>query len=101
MRDTQTRMAQVVRRAQLLRRERERKTLGALSAASAALTGCLIVLMAQFTEPGTAAVSGMYGSVLLREGVGGYALVGVVSFASAVAITLLCLWFKNRSRKGE
>ena len=38
------------------------------------------------------------GSSLLDANVGGYVLVGVLSFAAAVAITLLCIRQKNKDR---
>ena len=38
------------------------------------------------------------GTSLLDANVGGYVLVGVLSFAAAVAITLLCIRQKNKDR---
>lgn len=47
----------------------------------------------------------MYGSMVLSDNAGGYVLVGVISFVAAVALTLLCLKYRNRkkndSKKGQ
>ena len=42
---------------------------------------------------------GVFGAMLLREDAGGYVLVGVVCFAAAVVITVLC--FRLRSREKQ
>ena len=44
---------------------------------------------------------GMYGSILLHEDAGGYVLVGVVSFATAVVITVLCVKLRERERRRQ
>ena len=62
------------------------RSLGAVSAA---------VGQAQVTA------QGMYGSILLHEDAGGYVLVGVVSFATAVVITVLCVKLRERERRGR
>ena len=40
---------------------------------------------------------GMYGSILLHEDAGGYVLVAVVSFVTAVVFTLLCVKLRERN----
>ena len=42
--------------------------------------------------------SGMYGTILLHEGAGGYVLAGVISFTAAVVITALCIKLRERER---
>ena len=44
---------------------------------------------------------GMYGSILLHEGAGGYVLVGVISFSTAVMITVLCIRLREREHRGQ
>lgn len=44
---------------------------------------------------------GMYGSILLHEDAGGYVLVGVISFATAVMITVLCIRLREREHRGQ
>ena len=44
---------------------------------------------------------GMYGTILLHKDMGGYILVGVLSFTAAVIMTLLCIQYKERSKKRD
>lgn len=44
---------------------------------------------------------GMYGSILLHEDAGGYVLVGVISFSTAVMITVLCIRLREREHRGQ
>ena len=44
---------------------------------------------------------GMYGSILLHEDAGGYVLVGVISFSTAVMITVLCNRLREREHRGQ
>ena len=41
---------------------------------------------------------GMYGAILLHEGVGGYVLEAVISFTAAVVLTVLYIKFRNRKQ---
>ena len=45
--------------------------------------------------------TGMYGTILLHEGAGGYVLVAVISFTVAVVITALCIKFRKREQKSQ
>ena len=45
--------------------------------------------------------TGMYGTILLHEGAGGYVLVAVISFTVAVVITALCIKFRKRGQKSQ
>ena len=49
--------------------------------------------------PGQTAAWGAFGAMLLREDAGGYVLVGVVCFAAAVVITVLCFRLRNRENQ--
>ena len=49
--------------------------------------------------PGQTAAWGVFGAMLLREDAGGYVLVGVVCFAAAVVITVLCFRLRNRENQ--
>ena len=44
---------------------------------------------------------GMYGTILLHEGAGGYVLAAVISFTVAVVITALCIKFRKREQKSQ
>ena len=41
---------------------------------------------------------GMYGAILLHEGVGGYVLEAVISFTAAVVLTALYIKFRKREQ---
>lgn len=64
---------------------------------TAALTG---IVVASEGMSGSA-VAGLYGSILLHDDVGGYVLVGVVAFAAAVVITVLCIRYRESLKKKE
>lgn len=42
--------------------------------------------------------AGMYGAILLHEGVGGYVLEAVISFTAAVVLTALYIKFRKRKQ---
>ena len=44
-------------------------------------------------------ITGMYGTILLHEGAGGYVLVAVISFTVAVVITALCIKFRKKDKR--
>ena len=60
-------------------------------AASAGLTILLFGAGSFANMPHRAASSGFVGTSLLRESIGGYVLVGVISFITAVCITVCCI----------
>ncbi|MEG2455569.1 MAG: hypothetical protein RSC08_04870 [Oscillospiraceae bacterium] len=85
----------VLRKVKGIRRRRENRKVAGLSAV------CLLVLVflgsaAQSIAGSTADVSGLFGSVLLHEGAGGYVLAGLIAFAAGVVITLLCIKSKHK-----
>lgn len=96
---TDERIGKLYRRAGVSRRRRETRSLTGLSTACAALCGVLLYLTGALSGARRAAVPELYGSILLFENAGGYVLVGVVSFALAVAITLLCLRHRERNER--
>ena len=48
---------------------------------------------------GVGAGQSAYGSFMLPDEAGGYVIVGVLCFAAAVVITLVCIKWKNKSDK--
>ena len=74
------------RRAAILARRVQRRSIGALGAA---------------TGLDSAAVTGTGGAMLLYQDAGGYVLVGVASFTAAVVITALCMKYRNREKKRD
>ena len=99
MYDTARRVALVKQRVRENNRRRQRREAISLSAFClmlfTALAGAADALIVQ----GQTAVWGVFGAMLLREDVGGYVLVAVVSFAAAAAITALC--FRLRSNENR
>lgn len=90
MHDTAERVRRVRLRAEELRRKREDLILGGLGSLCAALALALVGTVGAMTGGGQGGtVPGFYGAMLLRDGAGGYALVGVLSFMAGVVATAL------------
>lgn len=99
MYDTQTRVAMVTRRVTMLHRKRENRLAAMLSMLCLMLTGGLIGAIGAFGDQGQGYVSGLYGATMLFEDAGGYVLVGVITFAAAVAITVLCIRHREKGKE--
>ena len=102
MYDTARRVALVKQRVRENNRRRQRRGIYGLSAACMLLFAVLMQAADAFVVHGQTAAWGSFGAMLLREDAGGYVLVGVVSFAAAAVITVLCFRLRNREnrRKG-
>ena len=96
MYDTARRVALVKQRVRENTRRRQRRGVGGLSAVCLLLLAALMESADALIAPGQTAAWGAFGAMLLREDAGGYVLVAVVSFAAAVAITVLCFRLRNR-----
>ena len=90
MYDTARRVALVKQRVRENTRRRQRREVGGLSAVCLLLLAALMQTVGTVIGPGQTAAWGSFGAMLLRQDAGGYVLVGVVSFAAAVVITVLC-----------
>ena len=99
MYDTARRVALVKQRVRENARQRQRREAISLSAACMLLFVVLTQAAGTVIAPGQTAAWGVFGAMLLREDAGGYVLVGVVCFATAVVITALC--FRLRSRENR
>ena len=99
MYDTARRVALVKQRVRENARQRQRREAISLSAACMLLCAALMQTAGTVVGPGQTAAWGVFGAMLLREDVGGYVLVAVVSFAAAVVITALC--FRLRSKENR
>ena len=99
MYDTARRVALVKQRVRENTRRRQRREVGGLSAVCLLLLAALTQAAGTVIGPGQTAAWGVFGAMLLRQDAGGYVLVGVVSFAAAVVITVLC--FRLRSRENQ
>ena len=98
MYDTKTRIELVKKRMHEYHRRQERRAVCRLSVLCTllflSLVGATGIMQSQPIN-----VTGMYGTILLHEDAGGYVLVGVVCFAAAVVITVLCFRLRNRENQ--
>ena len=99
MYDTVRRVALVKQRVRENTRRRQRREVGGLSAVCLLLLAALMQTAGTVVAPGQTAAWGSFGAMLLREDAGGYVLVGVVCFAAAVVITVLCFRLRNRENQ--
>ena len=99
MYDTSARVARVkVRVRQLRRRAGKNAPSGRCPPCVWLLAASLVRALSAVTGGAPAMEQGMYGTMLLYDGAGGYVLVGVVSFTVAVIVTALCMKYRNREK---
>ena len=100
MYDTEKRVEMVKKRMYEYRRRKERHRVYHLSALCAllflSLAGALGTVQIQPMD-----AAGMYGAILLHEGVGGYVLVAMTAFVLAVVITVICMRLHEREKKQQ
>ena len=99
MYDTAKRVALVKQRVRENTRRRQWRGIYGLSAACMLLFAVMMQAADVFAVQEQTAAWGVFGAMLLREDVGGYVLVAVVSFAAAAAITALCIRLRNRKNQ--
>ena len=101
MYDTNERVAQVKERAARIKQKKEKRMIRGLSTLCLALCCCLVGILGEVSGGfGSAvAVQDLNGATLLSERTGGYVLVAVVSFVTAVVFTLLCVKLRERNVK--
>ena len=99
MYNTARRVALVKQRVRENTRRRQRREAISLSAVCMLLCAALMQTAGTVVGPGQTAAWGAFGAMLLREDAGGYVLVGVVCFAAAVVITVLCFRLRNRENQ--
>ena len=101
MYDTAKRVALVKQRVRENTRRRQRREAISLSAACMLLCAALTQAVDVFAVQGQTAAWGVFGAMLLREDVGGYVLVAVVSFAAAVVVTVFCTRLRKNNKQQE
>ena len=98
MYDTEKRIELVKKRMHEYHRRQERRTVRRLSILCIllflSLVGAVGIMQSQPIN-----ATGMYGTILLHEGAGGYVLVAVISFTVTVVITALCIKFRKKKDK--
>ena len=101
MYDTARRVALVKQRVRENTRRRQRRGIYGMSAACMLLCTALMQAADTFAVQGQTAAWGVFGAMLLREDVGGYVLVAVVSFAAAVVVTVFCTRLRKNNKQQE
>lgn len=101
MYDMATRVGLVKKRVRQKRHRQNKRALCGLSALCLLLPVSLAGTIGAFTGSGHSATLSMYGSILLHEDAGGYVLVGVMSFAAAAVITLLCIRSREKAKNAK
>lgn len=97
MRRDSERIEAVHHKAAEIRRQTERRILTGLAACSACLLAMIVGITASLNGLHQSLQDGGFtGSSLLDSGAGGYVLVGVLSFAAAVIITVICIRYRRR-----
>ena len=99
MYETEMWVAIVEQRVNLLYRKRENRLIAMLSMLCLMLTSSLTGAIGTFGGGGKGRVDGLYGANMLFEDTGGYVLVGVIAFVAAVAITVLCIRYREKKMK--
>lgn len=99
MYDTETRVAIVAQRVKVLRRKQENRLTAILSSLCVMLIGSLVWVLRIYRGSGQGHVAGLHGTTMMFEDAGGYVLVGVLAFITAVVITLLCIHYREKKKK--
>ena len=99
MYDTEKRVELVKKRVHEKYRRKKRRGICRLSALCTALSAFLVGTVHTAAGQTQITAQGMYGSILLHEDAGGY--VGVISFSTAVMITVLCIRLREREHRGQ
>ena len=101
MYDTARRVTPVKQRVRENTRRRQRRGICGLTAACLLLFAALMQAAGTVIGQGQTAARGVFGAMLLREDVGGYVLVAVVSFAAAVVVTVFCTRLRKNNKQQE
>lgn len=101
MYDTAKRVALVKQRVRENTRRRQWRGIYGLSAACMLLFAVMMQAVGTVVGPGQPEAWGVYGAMLLREDAGGYVLVGVACFATAVVVTVFCTRLRKNNKQQE
>lgn len=101
MRTTEARMVALVQKQKAaLASRRINRQFSGMTTACILLTACLFGLshMLSLGGLGESAVAGLYGSVLLYDGAGGYVFLGVLAFVTGAFVTILGFRFHRKHK---
>jgi uncharacterized protein HemY len=82
-----------------LRQKQENRMNTMLSLLCVMLMGSIAKVIGTFSKQGQGRVTGLYGTIMLFDDVGGYVMVGVLAFIAAVVITMLCIRYREKGNK--
>ena len=99
MYDTARRVALVKKRVHENTHRKQRRSIYVLSVLCMFLAAALAGMAGRAIGQGQTAAQGLFGAMLLRADAGGYVLVAVISFAIAMAVTVLCIRLRDRSQQ--
>lgn len=100
MHTTSERVEIVKHRVSILRRRKENRMFGILSALCMVLTVALVTTIGTVADTtGLGMVPGLTGSIMRFDSAGGYVLVGLLAFIVAVVVTVLCMRHKAKTDK--
>ena len=104
MRSTDEQLRIIRARAEELRRARRRRKAGLIGAGSACLSLALIVVLSlilpQTADGELLQTTSRYGSLLRLSSLTGYIVIGTLSFALGICVTLLFMHLTDRNRGG-
>lgn len=98
MHDTAAHVQMVKKRIHQRQRAQQKCSIYRLSTLCVLLSVLLVGMTGWFSGVEQMIHMGMYGSMLLHENAGGYVLVGVIAFAAAVIITVVCIRYAEKKR---
>lgn len=91
------RLKAVHEKAEGIRHQMQKRAIAVLSVVSFCVLAGIVSILNRFGGLHESLQNGGFtGSSLLDSGAGGYVLVGVVSFAIAVVVTVLCIRYRRR-----
>jgi len=94
---TDVMLQEILKRSQVIRRNREKRFLRAMTGVSCVLLGALVFLISVLSAPGPAEGSTtVMGAFLLPSQAGGYILVAVIAFAIGVIVTMITERYRKR-----
>lgn len=91
-------LQETMRRAEALRRKRDRRVKHVLLGGTAVLACALFGFAYELVPHGFSLGETAYGAFLLPSEAGGYILAGVAAFIIGVLVTMLCLRYSGRNR---
>lgn len=98
MYDLETRTLMVEQRVKIIRRKYENCLISILALISLGLTGAIFCFANILVDNEFANVPDFYGTTMLLNDVGGYVLVAVMAFISAVVITVFCIRYREKKK---